>query len=91
MPPGRGDRVQVDVVAEDRLSAKERAETLLKDELRKNKETVQIQESAIEELKESFSVKLNALENQVSEKEGLLKDRDEQIKTFNSEGKAFRG
>src|SRR5436190_344191 len=63
----------------DLASTKERAENLLQQELKKKMEVLQSKDIAIQELETNLSGRLNALENQLSEKDGFIKDRDAEL------------
>ena len=70
-------------------AAKERADRLLQEELRKKKELLEAKESAIDELEEIFRGKIQTLESQLSEKQKLLKGRDGQLEALRSEVSAL--
>jgi len=72
-------------------SAKERAENLLQDEVRRKKESLEARDSAIRELEESLSAKIQDLGSQLSEKEELLESRDGQLEALRSEVNALTG
>src|SRR5438093_1749333 len=63
----------------DLASTKERDENLLQQELKKKMEVLQSKDIAIQELETNLSGRLNALENQLSEKDGFIKDRDAEL------------
>src|SRR5437016_6698483 len=63
----------------DLASTKERAENLLQQELKKKMEVLQSKDIAIQELETNLSGRVHALENQLSEKDGFIKDRDAEL------------
>src|SRR4030095_3342783 len=63
----------------DAASVKDRAEKLLQQELKREKELLQSKDFAFKELRESSTARVHALENQLSNKEKLLTDRDREL------------
>ncbi len=74
---------------DERESAYTRAETLLRNELRRKEEMLEARDSTIKELKENLSAKIHDLRNQPSEKEDLLKSRDGQLEELRSKVNAL--
>jgi chromosome segregation ATPase len=68
--------------AADVASARERAENMLQQELKKKTELLQSKDAAFKELRESSTANVYALENQLNDKEKLLKDRDKELEAL---------
>ena len=66
-------------------SAKERAQTLLQDEIEKREEMLQARDSATTRLEEKLNAKLRDLASRLSEREELLKERDGQLEELQSQ------
>ena len=66
----------------DAASARERAENVLQQELKKKTELLQSKDAAFKELRESSTANVYALENQLNDKEKLLKERDKELETL---------
>lgn len=66
-------------------SVKQRAESSLREEVRRTREALQIRDSAIQELERHLSEKIEALEIRLAEKEKLLKTRDGELEARRSE------
>ncbi|HSF58884.1 MAG TPA: hypothetical protein VLD83_12500, partial [Candidatus Binatia bacterium] len=66
----------------DAASARERAENVLQQELKKKTELLQSKDATFKELRESSTANLSALENQLNDKEKLLKERDKELETL---------
>jgi chromosome segregation ATPase len=72
-------------------AAYQRAETLRQNELRRREETVQVRDSAARELKDHLTGKIRDLGSQLSEKEELLKSRDQELEGLRFEVKVLTG
>jgi chromosome segregation ATPase len=66
----------------DAASAREHAEIVLQQELKKKTELLQSKDAAFKELRESSTANVYALENQLNDKEKLLKERDKELETL---------
>ena len=66
----------------DAASARERAENVLQQELKKKTELLQSKDAAFKELRESSTANVYALENQLNDKDKLLKERDKELETL---------
>jgi chromosome segregation ATPase len=78
-------RVEVDALNKQlalAASAKDRAEQTLRQEFKKKTELLQSKDAAFEELRESSTAKLHALESQLHDKETLLKEHDKELETL---------
>src|SRR5256886_1810911 len=65
-------------------AAKAQTESSLADELRKEKRALQAKDSAMKELEKSLTAKLQALEAQMREKQGLLQSRSTELDALRS-------
>ena len=63
-------------------SARDRAETVLQQELKKKTELLMSKDAAFKELRESSTTRVYALENQLNDKEKLLRERDKELETL---------
>jgi chromosome segregation ATPase len=63
----------------DAASAKERAENLLQQELKKRSELLRSKDSALQEAEKNLLAKVRTLENQLGERDAFLKERDSQV------------
>ncbi len=63
-------------------SAKDRAETVLQQELKKKTELLMSKDAAFKDLRESSTTRVYALENQLNDKEKLLRERDKELETL---------
>ena len=68
--------------AADATSARERAENVLQQELKKKTELLMSKDAAFKELRESSTTRVYALENQLNDKEKLLRERDKELETL---------
>ena len=68
--------------AADAASARDRAENVLQQELKKKTELLQSKDAAFKELRESSTNTVYALENQLNDKEKLLSERDKELATL---------
>jgi chromosome segregation ATPase len=68
--------------AADAASARDRAENVLQQELKKKTELLQSKDAAFRELRESSTNTVYALENQLNDKEKLLSERDKELATL---------
>jgi chromosome segregation ATPase len=68
--------------AADAASARERAENVLQLELKKKTELLQSKDAAFKELRETSTANVVALENQLNDKEKLLRERDKELETL---------
>jgi chromosome segregation ATPase len=68
--------------AADATSARDRAENVLQQELKKKTELLQSKDAAFRELRESSTNTVYALENQLNDKEKLLSERDKELATL---------
>jgi chromosome segregation ATPase len=66
----------------DAASAREHAEIVLQQELKKKTELLQSKDAAFKELRESSTANVYALGNQLNDKEKLLKERDKELETL---------
>jgi chromosome segregation ATPase len=74
-----GLKGEVSVVAgrlADAASAKERAENLLQQELKKRSELLRSKDSALQEAEKNLLAKVRTLENQLGERDAFLRERD---------------
>jgi chromosome segregation ATPase len=65
--------------------AKDSAERMLRDELKKKQEILQSKDSIIKELEHRLSAKTRLWENQLREKDGLLKGREQELDGLRTE------
>ena len=63
-------------------SARDRAETVLQQELKKKTELLMSKDAAFKDLRESSTTRVYALENQLNDKEKLLRERDKELETL---------
>lgn len=63
----------------DAASAKERAENLLQQELKKRSDLLRSKDSALQEAEENLLAKVRTLENQLGERDAFLRERDAQM------------
>jgi chromosome segregation ATPase len=63
-------------------SARDRAENVLQQELKKKTELLMSKDAAFKELRESSTNSVYALENQLNDKEKLLSERDKELETL---------
>lgn len=68
--------------AAEAASARDRAENVLKQELKKKTDLLQSRDAAFKELRESSANSVYALENQVNDREKLLSERDKELETL---------
>ena len=68
--------------AADATSARDRAENVLQQELKKKTELLISKDAAFKELRESSTTRFYALENQLNDKEKLLRERDKELETL---------
>jgi chromosome segregation ATPase len=66
-------------------SARDRAENVLQQELKKKTELLMSKDAAFKELRESSTTRVYALENQLNDKEKLLRERDKELETFKAQ------
>jgi chromosome segregation ATPase len=66
-------------------SAREQVESLLQDEYRRRDEMLETKDSAAKELENSLTADIQDLTGQLSQKDALLKERDEQLDGLRSE------
>jgi len=71
--------------------AKTQAETLMAEELRKERQALQAKDSAVKDLEKKLTGTLRTLEAELSEKEGLLQSRSIELETLRSELKSTTG
>ena len=71
--------------AADAASARDRAENVLQQELKKKTELLQSKDAAFKELRESSTNTVYALENQLNDKEKLLSERDKELATLKAQ------
>jgi DNA repair exonuclease SbcCD ATPase subunit len=72
-------------------SGHQRAETVLQDELRRKEALLQARDSAIRDLEETSSARIQDLGGQLSEKEELLKNRVGELETLRAEMSVLTG
>jgi chromosome segregation ATPase len=83
-----GLKGEVSVVAgrlADAASAKERAENLLQQELKKRSELLRSKDSALQEAEKNLLAKVRTLENQLGERDAFLKERDSQVQDLRAQ------
>ena len=68
--------------AADAASARDRAENVLQQELKKRTELLLSKDAAFKELRENSTTRVYALENQLNDKEKLLRERDKELETL---------
>ena len=68
--------------AADAASARDRAENVLQQELKKKTELLLSKDAAFKELRENSTTTVYALENQLNDKEKLLSERDKELETL---------
>jgi len=68
--------------AADAASARDRAENVLQQELKKKTELLLSKDAAFKELRENSTTRVDALENQLNDKEKLLRERDKELETL---------
>lgn len=66
-------------------SARDRAENVLQQELKKKTELLMSKDAAFKELRESSTNSVYALENQLNDKEKLLSERDKELETLKAQ------
>ena len=66
-------------------SARDRAENVLQQELKKKTELLMSKDAAFKELRESSTTRVYALENQLNDKEKLLRERDKELEMFKAQ------
>ena len=69
----------------DAASAKERAENLLQQELKKKSELLRSKDSALQEAEKNLLAKVRTLENQLGERDGFLQQRDAQMRDLRAQ------
>ena len=69
----------------DAASAKERAENLLQQELKKKSELLRSKDSALQEAEKNLLGKVRTLENQLGERDVFLKERDAQMQDLRAQ------
>jgi chromosome segregation ATPase len=83
-----GLKGEVDVVTRrlaDAASAKERAENLLQQELKKRSELLRSKDSALQEAENNLLAKVRALESQLGERDAFLRERDTQMQDLRAQ------
>lgn len=68
--------------AADAASARDRAENVLQQELKKKTELLLSKDAAFKELRENSTTRVYALENQLNDKEKLLREHDKELETL---------
>jgi chromosome segregation ATPase len=71
-------------------TTKKQAETLLQQELKKVMQALEAKEATIKELEKNSSSKVHVLETQLSERDKLLKSREEELGSLGSEVSALK-
>jgi chromosome segregation ATPase len=66
-------------------SARDRAENVLQQELKKKTELLMSKDAAFRELRESSTTRVDALENQLNDKENFLRERDKELETLKAQ------
>ena len=66
-------------------SARDRAENVLQQELKKKTELLMSKDAAFKELRENSTTRVYALENQLNDKEKLLRERDKELETLKAQ------
>ncbi|HSE85539.1 MAG TPA: hypothetical protein VLJ79_04910, partial [Candidatus Binatia bacterium] len=66
----------------DAASVKDRAEKLLQQELKREKELLQSKDLAFKELRESSTARIHALETQLNDKDKLMTEREKELETL---------
>ena len=69
----------------DAASAKERAENLLQQELKKKSELLRSKDSALQEAEKNLLGKVRTLENQLGERDAFLRERDAQMQDLRAQ------
>lgn len=69
----------------DAASAKERAENLLQQELKKRSELLRSKDSALQEAEKNLLAKVHRLETQLGERDAFLKERDAQMQDLQAQ------
>src|SRR6266702_4675080 len=72
-------------------SVRERTESSLADELKKEKQALQAKDAAMKGLEKSLTAKVHALEAQMHEKEELLQSRSTELEALTSEVTTLSG
>lgn len=71
----------------DAAAARERAENLLQQELKKKSELLRSKDSALQEAEKTLHLKVHALQDQLSEKEATLRERDSKLSELQAQMK----
>src|SRR5919109_4073811 len=71
--------------------AKNEAESLLAEELRREKQALTVKDAAIKDLEKNLTVKVRNLESEMREKQALLDSRSSELESLKSEVNVFHG